>query len=63
MEGYRYSASLKDSGIVWTEDTVAKLFEVGPDTLTPGSKMPLQRIDDAQQRADLIAFLRRATVP
>ena len=63
VEGYRYSPSLKDSGIVWTEDTVSRLFEVGPDTLTPGSKMPIQRIDDAQQRADLIAYLRQATAP
>ncbi|WP_431860361.1 c-type cytochrome [Azospirillum sp.] len=63
VEGYRYSASLRDSGIVWTEDTVSRLFEVGPDTLTPGSKMPMQRIDDARQRADLIAYLRQATGP
>ncbi|HYH37097.1 MAG TPA: c-type cytochrome [Azospirillum sp.] len=63
VEGYRYSPSLKDSGIVWTEDTVSRLFEVGPDTLTPGSKMPMQRIDDARQRADLIAYLRQATTP
>ncbi|HYG87585.1 MAG TPA: c-type cytochrome [Azospirillum sp.] len=63
VEGYRYSASLRDSGIVWTEDTVARLFEIGPDTLTPGSKMPMQRIDDPQKRADLIAYLRQATVP
>lgn len=63
VEGYHYSASLMDSGIVWTEDTVSRLFEVGPETLTPGSKMPMQRIDDAQRRADLIAYLRQATTP
>jgi cytochrome c len=63
VEGYRYSAPLKDSGIVWTEDTVSRLFEIGPEALTPGSKMPIQRIGDAQQRADLIAYLRQATSP
>ena len=63
VESYHYSPSLKESGIVWTEDTVSRLFEVGPETLTPGSKMPLQRISDAQMRADLIAYLRQATTP
>ncbi|HYH19814.1 MAG TPA: c-type cytochrome [Azospirillum sp.] len=60
VEGYRYSPALQDSGIVWTEETVARLFEVGPDVMAPGSKMPLQTISDAQQRADLVAYLRRA---
>lgn len=63
VEGYRYSASLRESGIVWTEDTVARLFEVGPEALIPGSKMPMQRIDDPRQRADLIAYLRQAASP
>lgn len=61
VQGYRYSPALLDSGIVWTEETVARLFEVGPDTMTPGSKMPMQRLPDAQQRADLVAYLKRAT--
>ena len=61
VAGYAYSDALRNSGIVWTEDTVSRLFEVGPDTMTPGSKMPLQRMTDAGQRADLIAYLRRAT--
>jgi cytochrome c len=60
VEGYRYSPALKDSGIVWTEETVARLFEVGPDVMAPGSRMPLQTIGDAQQRADLVAYLRAA---
>jgi len=60
VEGYRYSPALKGSGIVWTEETVARLFEVGPDVMAPGSKMPLQTIGDAQARADLVAYLRTA---
>ncbi|WP_029008436.1 c-type cytochrome [Azospirillum halopraeferens] len=61
VDGYPYSDALRSSGIVWTEDTVSRLFEIGPDTMTPGSKMPLQRMTDPQQRADLIAYLKRAT--
>lgn len=63
VAGYHYSTALRESGIVWTEEAVARLFEIGPDTLTPGSKMPMQRIDDPQKRADLIAYLRQATAP
>ena len=52
---------MKNSAIVWNEDTVAKLFELGPDQFTPGSKMPLQKITDAGQRGALIAYLITAT--
>jgi cytochrome c len=48
---------------VWTEQTVARLFEVGPDVMVPGSKMPLQRLPDARDRADLDTYLKRITMP
>lgn len=32
--------------MVWTEATVAELFRKGPDVVTPGTKMPIQRITD-----------------
>jgi cytochrome c len=60
---YPYSAALERSDLVWTEETVARLFEVGPDVLVPGSKMPLQRMPDAQDRAALVAYLKRITTP
>jgi len=46
---------------VWTPETLGKLFELGPEVFTPGSKMPLQRMADPAQRDALIAFLRLAT--
>ena len=49
--------------IVWTEDTVSKLFELGPEVFTPGSKMPLQKMTDPEQRAALIAYLKVTTAP
>lgn len=61
LEGYSYSNALKDSDIVWSDETIDKLFEIGPDHLTPGSKMPMQQIASPQDRADLIAFLKRET--
>jgi cytochrome c len=60
---YPYSAALARSDLVWTEETVARLFEVGPEVLVPGSKMPLQRMPDPDDRAALVAYLRRVTGP
>ncbi len=63
VPGYPYSEALARSGIVWTEETVDRLFALGPETFTPGSKMPLQRMPDAGDRAALIAYLKRVTAP
>ncbi len=63
LEGYEYSDALEQADIVWTAETVDKLFDIGPDHYTPGSKMPMQRIVQRQDRADLIAWLRQATAP
>ncbi|MFC3118364.1 c-type cytochrome [Jhaorihella thermophila] len=60
---YRYSVAVARSGIVWTEESVSALFDEGPDSYIPGTKMPTQRITNPADRADLIAYLRRATAP
>ena len=61
MPGYRYSEAFRHLDIVWTPETVAKLFELGPATFTPGTKMPEQRIGSEEDRAALVDFLARAT--
>ena len=58
VSGYPYSAALTGAGLVWNEETIDALFREGPDVLTPGSKMPIQRIKDTQDRRDLIDFLK-----
>lgn len=63
LPGYFYSDTLQDSDIIWNDETINALFDEGPDHYIPGSKMPMQRITQAQDRDDLIAFLRRATAP
>ena len=60
---YPYSAALQHSDVIWTEETVARPFEVGPEVMVPGSKMPLQRIPNAADRAALVACLKRITTP
>jgi cytochrome c len=59
--GYNFSDALKRLDIVWTPETVSKLFEIGPQAYTPGTKMPEQRIGSEQDRAALVQFLERAT--
>jgi cytochrome c len=62
LPGYDFSPALKQLDIVWTPETVSKLFEIGPATYTPGTKMPEQRVG-AADRAALVEFLQKATKP
>ena len=61
LPGYRFSDALKTMDIVWTPGTVARLFEIGPNAFTPGTKMPEQQIGSAEDRRALTDFLARAT--
>jgi len=61
LPGYNFSPALRQLDYVWTRETVAKLFEIGPAAYTPGTKMPEQRISRAEDREALVNFLERAT--
>ena len=61
LPDYRYSEALKRMDIVWTPETVARLFEVGPARYTPGTRMPEQTINNAEDRDALVRFLEKAT--
>ena len=63
LPGYNFSEPLKKMDIVWTPETVSKLFEVGPMVYTPGTKMPEQIIGSAADRKALVDFLAKATAP
>jgi cytochrome c len=62
LPGYNFSDALKKLDIVWTPETVSKLFEIGPAAYTPGTKMPEQQIGSAQDRKALVDFLQRAAM-
>jgi len=53
---YDYSAALKTSSIVWNETTLDKWL-TDPQAFVPGTKMTFS-VDAAQDRADVIAFLK-----
>jgi cytochrome c len=61
LPGYRFSEALTKLDIVWTPETVARLFEIGPAAYTPGTKMPEQRIGAEAERKALTDFLGRVT--
>jgi cytochrome c len=61
LPGYNFSAALKTLDIVWSKETIAKLFEIGPAHYTPGTKMPEQTIGAPEDRQALVDFLARVT--
>ena len=61
LPGYNFSPALKTLDIVWTPETVSRLFEIGPMAYTPGTKMPEQTIGAAEDRNALVKFLEKAT--
>jgi cytochrome c len=56
VQDYNYSAALKNSGLTWDEPTLDRWL-TNPSALVPGTKM-FFKIDDAQARADIIAYLK-----
>ena len=57
---FRYSPALKRSGITWTLQTL-DAFIADPQKEVPGNRMPFAGMPDAADRADLIAYLQKAT--
>jgi len=60
LPDFDYSAAMKNSGIVWNEQTLDR-FLADPRGVVPGTKMTYAGIGNAQDRADLIAYLKQAT--
>ena len=61
VPGYPYSERLARGDIVWSRETVADLFTRGPDVVTPGTRMPLQTVGNAEELEALLRFLEQAT--
>jgi cytochrome c len=55
--GY-YSAELKESGIVWSEERLSE-FLSNPGKLVPGTRMTTVSIKDPKDRRDIIGFIKR----
>ncbi|MGL4729372.1 MAG: c-type cytochrome, partial [Bosea sp. (in: a-proteobacteria)] len=59
--GYNFSPALTKMEIVWSAETIARLFEIGPNAYTPGTKMPEQTIPSADDRKALVEWLEKVT--
>ena len=57
---FRYSPAMKRSGIIWTAETLDK-YIADPQALIPANRMPYAGMATAGDRADLIAYLQKAT--
>ena len=57
--GYAYSPAMKAKGAVWNAATLDS-YLTAPTTYVPGNKMPLAPMTNAQDRANLIAYLQQA---
>jgi cytochrome c len=60
VENYRYSAALRESGLIWNSPTLDSWL-ANPPALVPGTSMGV-RTPRPQDRADLIAYLRSLSV-
>ena len=59
VSGYEYSPAMKNSKITWDEKTLDR-FLAKPLAMVPGSTMTYDGVPDLKERADLIAYLKRA---
>jgi cytochrome c len=57
VAGYNYSAANKNSGIVWSEEQLYTYLEA-PQKIVVGTKMSFAGLKKAQDRADVIAYLK-----
>ena len=60
LSDFRYSPAMKRSGIAWTPVTLDK-FITDPQAMVPANRMPYAGMANASDRADLIAYLQKAS--
>ncbi len=60
VEGFKYSSAMKDSGIVWDEETLDSFLEK-PKAMVPKTRMAFPGLKKEQDRMDVIAYLKEAT--
>ena len=60
LDGFAYSAAMKQSAVVWGDDTLAEYVH-DPKGFIPGNRMAFPGIESDREIADLLAYLHQAT--
>jgi cytochrome c len=60
VSGFNYSDAMKNSGIVWDDDSLAKFLR-GPQEAMPGNHMSFPGVKDEAALTDLLKQLKQAT--
>ena len=58
FKGYSYSSSMEEAAHIWTEAALNR-FLSGPQKMVRGNIMGFDGFDDANMRADVIAYLKQ----
>lgn len=56
--GYRYSSAMRKSSLTWDEATLTQYLQ-GPDKVVPGTKMTFPGIQNKDDVANVIAYLKQ----
>lgn len=62
VPGFKYSKAMRAKGVVWNEATL-DIYLTKPKAYVPGTKMVYSGLRRKSDRADLIAYLRKALGP
>ena len=58
-QSYPYSTAMRQSGLIWTEETLARFLE-NPQAVVPGTRMMFSGVLDDSGAKRIVEFLRRA---
>lgn len=59
VPGFPYSPAMAKADLAWNDDTLERFLR-NPAATVPGTSMTYAGVPDAQERRDLVAYLRRA---
>lgn len=62
VEGFKYSDAMKNSGIVWSAETL-DAYLADPKGYIPGNRMAFAGLKKPEERADVIAYIVEASAP
>jgi cytochrome c2 len=56
VEGFKYSSAMKDSGIVWSDETITE-YVSDPKAFVPGNRMAFPGLKKPEDITNLLAYL------